>query len=80
MGTPVELNMVIITEGIEKRLNDNSFLLQLNGYKLYPMDTPIELRQFSNNNKRGTAVIQKLEWGNNKTTLVYKLISLHTIN
>ncbi|MGG3572661.1 DUF2584 domain-containing protein [Bacillus gobiensis] len=81
MGMPVELNTMIVTKGNEKRLNDeNLFVLVKEGYRLYPLDIPLEVRKTIEGEKIGTAYIEKLELEQKKTRLTYKLVSLHSTN
>ncbi|HLU21583.1 DUF2584 domain-containing protein [Lederbergia graminis] len=80
MGMPLELNTMIVTKGKEKRLKDNLFLLTKNGYRLYPLNIPIEVRSFMDSDAKATACIKKLEWENEKTIITYELLSLNSIN
>ncbi|MBS4175937.1 DUF2584 domain-containing protein [Lederbergia citrea] len=80
MGMPLELNTMIVTKGNEKRQNDNIFTLEKSGYRLYPIDIPLEVRYSKDSENRATAVIQKVEWANETTIVTYKLVSLHSIN
>lgn len=80
MGMPFELNTLIVTKGNEKREKDNIFTLEKSGYRLYPMEIPIEVRKTIDSEKRATAIIQKVEWENNITNITYKLLSLRSIN
>lgn len=80
MGMPLELNTMIVTKGKEKRLDDNLFILEKAGYRLYPIDIPIDVRRTIESDSSGTAVIQKVEWEQEKTTIFYQLISLNSTN
>ncbi|MGV3464470.1 MAG: DUF2584 domain-containing protein [Heyndrickxia sp.] len=80
MGMPLELNTMIVTKGNENRLGDNLFMLEKTGYRLYPIDIPIEVRRTMDSDTSGTAVIQKVEWEKGKTTIFYQLISLNSTN
>lgn len=81
MGMPLELNTMIITKGNEKRVNgDNSFTIVKDGYRLYPIEIPLEVKKTIEGEISGTALIQKVEWENNKTMITYRLISLHSTN
>ncbi|MBS4208592.1 DUF2584 domain-containing protein [Bacillus sp. FJAT-50079] len=80
MGMPFELNTLIVTKGNEKRQEENLFTLEKSGYRLYPIDIPVEVRHSLKSEKRANAVIKKVEWANEKTLLTYQLISLHSIN
>lgn len=80
MGMPFELNTMIVTKGNEQRQENNLFTLEKSGYRLYPIDIPVELRHFIHSENRGTAYIKKVEWENEKTRITYQLVSLHSIN
>ncbi|MEH7250970.1 MULTISPECIES: DUF2584 domain-containing protein [Bacillaceae] len=80
MGMPFELNTMIVTKGREKRVAENLFLLEKEGYRLYPIDIPIDVRKTIDSDTSGTGVIKKVEWQNNSTWLTYQLISLNSTN
>ncbi|MGE8206251.1 DUF2584 domain-containing protein [Heyndrickxia sp. NPDC080065] len=80
MGMPLELNTMIVTKGREQRLEENLFVLEKDDYRLYPVDIPLDIRRTIESETSGTAIIKKLEWENNKTKILYQLISLNSIN
>ncbi|MEC2054823.1 DUF2584 domain-containing protein [Peribacillus psychrosaccharolyticus] len=80
MGMPMELNTMIVTKGREEREEENIFRLKKEGYRLYPIDIPLDIRKTIESESSGTAVIQKVEWQNEATTITYKLISLKSTN
>ncbi|MCJ7842675.1 DUF2584 domain-containing protein [Lederbergia sp. NSJ-179] len=80
MGMPLELNTMIVTKGNEVRQQDNQFTLKKEGYRLYPIDIPIELRHTIESDYRATAVIEKLEWEDQQTIITYQLLALHSSN
>lgn len=80
MGMPLELNTMIITKGREKRVEENLFQLVKEGYRLYPLDIPLEIKNTIDGDSRGLAIIKKLEWHDNQTVLAYQLVSLYTTN
>lgn len=80
MGVPFELNTMIVTKGKETREEENIFHLVKDGYRLYPIDIPIEVRKTIDSDISGTAVIQRVEWENGKTFITYRLVSLHSTN
>ena len=77
---PLELNTMIVTKGREQRLEENLFLLEKEGYRLYPIDIPIDIRRTIDADSRGTAKIMKVEWEGNSTKITYELISLYSPN
>ena len=80
MVMPLELNTLIVTKGNEKRLEENLFALQKEGYRLYPLEIPVDVRKTLDSNSSGTALIKKVEWEKNTTTITYQLISLNSTN
>ena len=45
MGMPMELNTMIVTKGREEREEENIFMLKKDGYRLYPIDIPLDIRK-----------------------------------
>ena len=80
MGMPMELNTMIVTKGNETRLEENVFRLTKAGYRVYPIDIPVDVRKTIQSDSSGTAVIQKVEWTGEQTTITYRLVSLKTTN
>lgn len=80
MGMPFELNTMIVTKGREKRVEENLFFLEKEGYRLYPIDIPIEVRKTIESDSSGTGVIKKVEWQNKLTLITYQLVSLNSTN
>ncbi|MBH9968290.1 DUF2584 domain-containing protein [[Bacillus] enclensis] len=80
MGMGLELNTMLVTQGREVRTKDNFFKLQKEGYRLYPLNTPIEVRTTKKSHSRGYAMIEKVQWHEDQTTIFYKLISLNKTN
>ena len=80
MGMPLELNTMIVTKGREQRVEENLFILKKDGYRLYPIEIPIDVRKTIECDSSGTGVIKKVEWQGNTTTISYQLISLNSTN
>jgi hypothetical protein len=80
LGMPMELNTMIVTKGRESREEENLFRLTKDGYRLYPIDIPIEVRNTIESETNGMAVIQKIAWTNNQTEITYQLVSLNSTN
>lgn len=80
MGMPLELNTLIITKGRETRIEENLFQLVKEGYRLYPIEIPIDVKKTLDSDSSGTAIIIKVEWQANHTTITYQLISLNSTN
>ncbi|MCM3116553.1 DUF2584 domain-containing protein [Neobacillus sp. MER 74] len=80
MGMPLELNTMIVTKGREIRVEENVFTLEKEGYRLYPIEIPIDVRKTMDSDSSGTAIIKKVELQNNSTTITYQLISLNSTN
>ena len=80
MGMPMEVQTVIVTEGKEQRVQGNVFVLEKDGYRLYPLDVPLEVRRTVQSEASGIAVVKKLEWKDSRTTVTYELVSLYSTN
>jgi len=80
MGMPLELNTLIVTKGREKRVEENVFVLEKQGYRLYPLEIPIEVRKTLDSQSSGTAMIKKITWESDITTITYRLIALNSTN
>lgn len=80
MGMPVEFNTMIVTKGKEVRIDENTFELIKEGYRIYPIDIPVEVRKTKTSEVNGQAIVQKLEWSNTRTILTYRLINLNSTN
>jgi hypothetical protein len=80
MGMPLELNTMIVTKGREKRLEENLFQLVKDGFRIYPLEIPIEVRKTKEGDVSGQAIIKKLELAEDKTILTYQLIALKSTN
>lgn len=72
MGMPLELNTMIVTKGREVRLGDNVYTLVKEGYRLYPLQIPIEVKTTINGELIGIALIKKVEWENEATKITYQ--------
>lgn len=80
MGMPLELNTMIVTKGLEERIEQNLFRLEKKGYRLYPIEIPLEVKKLKESETSGIAVIKRVEWQNNKTVITYELVSLYSTN
>ncbi|MCM3444452.1 MULTISPECIES: DUF2584 domain-containing protein [Metabacillus] len=80
MGMPVEFNTMIVTKGRETRIDENTFELLKEGYRIYPIDIPVEVRKTKSGEMTGQAIVQKLELSNTNTILTYRLINLNSTN
>ncbi|MBC1331600.1 DUF2584 domain-containing protein [Listeria booriae] len=80
MGMPLEVNTMIVTKGNEKRIEGNFFELKKEGYRIYPIDVPVEVRTTKESETNGIAVPSKLIWENNTTIITYELVSLNSSN
>ena len=80
MGMPMEVQTVIVTKGKEQRVQGHVFVLEKDGYRLYPLDVPLEVRRTVQSEASGIAVVKKLEWEDNRTTVTYELVSLYSTN
>lgn len=71
---------MIVTKGRESREEENLFRLTKDGYRLYPIDIPIEVRKTIESETNGIAIIQRVSWTNNQTEITYQLVSLNSTN
>ncbi|MEH7463542.1 DUF2584 family protein [Bacillus thuringiensis] len=76
-----EMHTKIIVNETEKRLHteDNTFQLTLEGYHLFVVDEILPVYK-TRQELVGSAVVKKVEWAEGKTTLLYQLISLQSVN
>lgn len=79
---PLNLEWAIITNEMEERLGEkeNVFQLQLEGYRLFPMDQEIDIKRHEDSEHIGTAFISELKWSDQQTTIIYQLTSLYSVN
>ena len=77
---PLEMNTMIVTKGNENRKEENEFELVKEGYRLYPINIPIEVKKTMQSEVNGMAKIIKLTWENDHTILTYKLFALNSTN
>ncbi len=80
MGMPLELNTMIVTKAREKRVAENIFTLRKSGYRLYPLNIPLQVRREVSAGASGMATIHKVEWENEETMITYELFALNTSN
>jgi hypothetical protein len=82
MSLPLSFEWRIITEDKERRINieENLFEIEFSGYKIFPINEPIEIIRYADSEQIGTAVINKITFENNKTICSYQLISLYSVN
>lgn len=80
MGMPLEVNTIIVTKGKEKRLDDNFFELTKVGYRIYPIDIPVDVRKTKDGETNGQGIARKLIWENNQTIIKYELMTLNSSN
>ncbi|MGI8315291.1 DUF2584 family protein [Halobacillus mangrovi] len=82
MSTPFTMEWLIITEGREKRVNEgeNLFEIAYEGYKLFPINEPLEIRKYLSSNGIGFCVIEELILKDHSTHCKYRLISLNSVN
>ncbi|MCI0766954.1 DUF2584 family protein [Bacillus sp. TL12] len=76
-----EMHTKIISNEKETRLHieENVFQLMLDGHHLFAMNEMLPLYK-SDQERIGSAIVQKIEWENGKTTLKYQLVSLQSVN
>jgi hypothetical protein len=80
VGMGLELNTMIVTKGREERLEDNTFQLVKQGYRLYPMEIPVEVKRTKDGDTNGIGEITRLQWESGETVITYQLKSLNSTN
>ncbi|MBO8155026.1 MAG: DUF2584 family protein [Bacillaceae bacterium] len=82
MSVPFSMEWRIITEGRERRIDEtnNTFEIEFDGYKLFPIDEPIDVKRYPSSEQIGTAKVVKISLYENRTICTYQLISLHNVN
>lgn len=82
MSTPFSMEWKLVTNGKEKRVGetDNIFEVVFDGYKLFPIQEPIDLMRLENKDQIGTAKVVKLIFEESQTICRYQLISLYSVN
>lgn len=58
MGMPVEFNTMIVTKGKETRIEENVFELMKEGYRIYPLNIPLEVRKTKDGEKQGQHMLK----------------------
>ncbi|MRX72388.1 DUF2584 family protein [Bacillus lacus] len=80
MGMPLEFNTMIVTKGLEIRIAENTFQLTKKGYRIYPIDIPLEVRKTKEGEPSGKATVKKVEMEAENTVITYQLIALNSTN
>lgn len=80
MGMSLQLEIAVLTNGEEKRIGENQFCLIKTGYHLYPLDVPILIKRTEDEVPIGEGIIERIELGDEKTTIYYRLLKLNTTN
>ncbi|MFS0560337.1 DUF2584 family protein [Terribacillus sp. 179-K 1B1 HS] len=82
MGTPINFDTVLRTEGKEKRIDskENIFQLELQGYHLFPLHQVIDIKRAKDTDEIGRAIIVELTLKEERTICTYQLVSLSSVN
>lgn len=80
MGMPFEMNWLIVTKNKAKRLEENIFHLEKEGYRIYPLGLSIDVAKTKLDKPYGSATIKKMTWENGNTYIYYELLSLNNTN
>ncbi|MFQ3543070.1 DUF2584 family protein [Halobacillus rhizosphaerae] len=82
MSTPLSMEWLLITEGKERRVDadDNLFEISFPGYKIFPMNEPLEIRRHIKSDQIGAGIIEEVILKNNTTICKYRLVSLYSVN
>jgi hypothetical protein len=80
MNMPFTMHTCILTNGAEKRLDGNTFKLELEGYHLYILNSLQTVQKTQKSQPAGKAKVIEVTWKENKTQLTYELVDLHNVN
>lgn len=80
MGMPVEFQTMIVTKGKEVRQEGNLFELTKDGYRIYPLHIPIEVKRTKEGEVAGVGVVVRQTWEADTTTIRYELKALNSTN
>ena len=76
----MHLESEVVTDGLENRLENDSYLLELKGYHVYPLDKELLIYKKRLERPFGRVIINKIAWEKGVTFVVYNLVSLNTVN
>ncbi|MED1862474.1 DUF2584 family protein [Fictibacillus nanhaiensis] len=80
MNMPFNMHTSILTNGMEKRLEGNTFKLELEGYHIYVLNNIQNVQKTEKSQPSGKAKVIEINWKENKTQLTYELVDLHNVN
>ncbi|SET32491.1 Protein of unknown function [Salinibacillus kushneri] len=82
MSVPLTIEWRIVTNEEEKRINtkENIFEITFSGYRLFPIDVPIDIMRHEDSDQIGSAIVQKIIFEHNQTICRYQLVSLYSVN
>ena len=82
MSMPLSIEWKLLTHGEEVRLQKgkNFFQITLEGYRLFPIGEPIEIKRHHDSDQIGNGEITELTWKEETTICKYQLISLFNVN
>ena len=76
----MHLESEVVTDGLENRLENDSYLIELKGYHMYPLDKELLIYKKRLERPFGRVIINKVSWEKGVTFVVYNLVSLNTVN
>lgn len=78
----IEMKWVIVNEGKQELLDKEKSLYALGheGYSIYPLDIPLNVFRVNDSKPTGKAIVKEVKMSNNKTEIIYELISLESVN
>lgn len=70
----------LVTQNSEKRIDNDIYLLKIEGYSFFSIDQDIEIKKHAHLDAFGKAVVTEILWKGNHTYLAYRLHSLNSVN
>ncbi|QHS22524.1 DUF2584 family protein [Virgibacillus sp. MSP4-1] len=82
MSVPLTIEWKLVTNEEERRMNvkENIFEITFSGYKLFPIDVPIDIMRHEDSDQIGSAIVKKITFEKNQTVCQYQLVSLYSVN
>jgi hypothetical protein len=80
MNMPFTMHTSILTNGAEKRIEGNTFKLELEGYHVFVLNNLQTVQKTVKSQPAGKGKVTEITWKENKTQITYELVDLHNVN